>query len=149
MREHFHAHTGDLAKLHWAVQIPKQRLGAVAQQRVKSVTTFVQQRLHIVVRTDRVHENVSFLRQWMKIAETARSLALARFQIEVTGHQRPEQLTQHGVEAVKDALRGLLEIGGVGIGFQWSAARTVDLHVPRAQRRQLERFAVRSHRVAQ
>ena len=103
--EQFHAHGGDFAKFNRRVAVRAQILVA-GRQRMKGVAGLVQNRLHVALQPDGVHENERQPRLVERVLITARRLAFAIVEIEQMQLLHfLETAAEFAVQPVEDFLR--------------------------------------------
>ena len=131
--EQFHAHRGDFAKFNRRAAVGVQILVA-RRQRVKGVAGLVQDRLHVALQADGVHENERQPRLGQRGLIAARRLAFAIVEVEqMQVLHLLETAGQFAVEPVENFLRARNHFVHLRERFQRRAVQRVHRQVPRTQ----------------
>ena len=105
---------------------------------------FVQQRAHVLIEADCIHEDQRHLPEGEGLAVAAGGLALAVVQIEQTQVLHLlESRRQSVVQLAENALRAADHLSHVRERLQRTTIQRIDVHVPRTQRRKLQLLATR------
>ena len=131
--EQFHAHGGDLAKFNRRAAIRVQILVA-RRQRVKGVAGLVQNRLHVALQADGVHENERQPRLGERVLIAARRLALAIVEVEqLQILHLLETAGEFAVQPVENLLRARNHFADSRERFQRRTVQRVNGQIPRTQ----------------
>ena len=132
-REQLHRHRRDLGHLRARMALEHQRqVGGL--ENMKAMSRLVEQRPHVLVDADCVHEDKRHLAHRQRVAVTAGCLAFAVVKVE---QLRVGHFLEVGVEVRLDVLEDLAragdEISHVAIGLEWCSALRIHPQVPRLE----------------